>query len=82
MNPEVQRVIHDFLVAEFAPERTSIPAGENLLATGIIDSMGILRLVTFIEERFGFEASDEDMVPENFTTLEMIGAFVERRGKR
>ena len=82
MNPEVQREIHDFLIAEVALERTSIPAGENLLATGIIDSMGILRLVTFIEERFGFEASDEDMVPENFTTLEMISAFVERQGKR
>jgi len=81
MSTDVEREIHDFLVTEFAPERSSIPVGENLLATGIIDSMGILRLVTFLEERYGFEAADEDMVPENFTTLGMIRDFVARRRK-
>ncbi len=73
--------IHDFMRAEFAPERASFAPGENLLAQGIIDSMGILKLVTFPESRFGFEAGDEDLVPENFGTLERIRDFVERKRK-
>lgn len=54
---------------------------ENLLATGIVDSIGILKLVTFLEERFGFQADDDDLVPENFMTLQRIQAFVERKRK-
>jgi acyl carrier protein len=41
--------------------------------------MGILSLVTFMETRFGIKASDDDMVPENFETLEALRLFVERK---
>lgn len=71
--------IHDFVVTEFASDRGSLTPDENLLLQGIVDSMGLLRLLTFLEQRFGFEARDADMVPENFSTLERIRDFVERR---
>lgn len=71
--------IHDFLVAEFPSEQSSYAPDENLLAQGIIDSMGLLKLVTFLENRFDIETTDEDLVPDNFTTLEMIRDFVERK---
>jgi len=71
--------IHDFVVTEFASDRGSLAPDENLLVQGIVDSMGLLRLLTFLEQRFGFEATDTDMVPENFSTLERIRDFVERR---
>lgn len=71
--------IHDFLVAEFPSEQSSYAPDENLLAQGIIDSMGLLKLVTFLETKFDIETTDEDLVPENFTTLEMIRDFVERK---
>ncbi|MBI1798827.1 MAG: acyl carrier protein [Candidatus Eisenbacteria bacterium] len=73
--------IHDYVRMEFAPERASVAPDENLLAQGIVDSLGILKLVTFLEQRFGFEAADDDLVPENFSTLEMIRDFVERKRK-
>jgi acyl carrier protein len=82
LTPDTLGEIHDYLVAEFAPERSSFAPDENLLAQGIIDSMGILKLVTFLEARYGFEAGDDDLVPENFTTLAMIRDFVERKRKR
>jgi acyl carrier protein len=75
------QVIHDFMRSEFAPERASFSADENLLATGLIDSIGILKLVTFLEERFGFQADDDDLVPENFMTMKLIRDFVERKKK-
>jgi acyl carrier protein len=73
------REIHDYLVTELAAERDSFAADENLLAQGIIDSMGILKLVTFLEDRFGIEAGDDDLVPEHFETLQAICAFVESK---
>ena len=82
MSSATLKEIHDYMLAEFAPERASFVPAENLLAQGIIDSVGILKLVTFLEERFGFEATDDDLVPENFGTLEMIRDFVERKRKK
>jgi len=82
MSPDTLKEIHDYMLAEFASERSSFAPGENLLAQGILDSMGMLKLVTFLEEHFGIETSDDDLVPENFTTLEMIRDFVDRKRKR
>jgi len=76
---DIRQEIHDYLVTELASERDSFTPHENLLAQGIIDSMGILSLVTFMETRFGIKASDDDMVPENFETLEALRLFVERK---
>lgn len=82
MSPDTFKDIHDYMLSEFAPERSAFAPGENLLAQGILDSMGMLKLVTFLEEHFEIETSDDDLVPENFTTLEMIRDFVERKRKR
>jgi acyl carrier protein len=76
---DIRQEIHDYLVRELAAERDSFAPDENLLAQGIIDSMGILKLVTFLETRFGIKTSEEDMIPENFETLETLRAFVERK---
>jgi acyl carrier protein len=73
--------IHDFLVAEFPSEHTSFAPDDNLLQLGVIDSMGLLKLVTFLESKYGFEATDEDMVPEHFMTLEKVRDFVEKKRK-
>lgn len=76
---DIRQEINNYLVAELASERESFAPDENLLAQGIIDSMGILSLVAFMETRFGIKASEDDMVPENFETLEALRAFVERK---
>lgn len=74
--------IHDYLMAEFPSEQTSLAPDDNLLQLGIIDSMGLLKLVTHLEARYGFEATDEDMVPEHFMTLQHIRDFVESKRKK
>jgi acyl carrier protein len=78
---DVQKEIHDFMLAEFASERSSLDPGENLLAQGIIDSMGILRLIAFLESRFHVKTEDDDLVPDNFMTLERLQDFVTRKRK-
>jgi acyl carrier protein len=74
-------------IREFVAETFRLPAGEegafgdeeSLLANGVIDSMGILALVTFTEEAFGIAVDDDDLVPENFDSIAALAALVERK---
>ena len=52
---------------------------ESLLEAGIIDSMGVLSLVQFIEQHYGIAVTEDEMMPENFDSIEAIAVFVERR---
>ena len=63
-----------------ASKRRELQNADSLLESGIIDSLGVLDLVSFIESEFQIMVSDEDLTPENFQTIDRIMAFVE--GKR
>ena len=52
---------------------------EQLLGHGVIDSMQMLQLTQFIEDRFGVSIADEDLVMDNFQTIGHITAFIERK---
>lgn len=52
---------------------------DNLIETGIIDSLGIFKLVTFIEETLDLKVESDDLVAENFETIEAIVAFVNNK---
>jgi acyl carrier protein len=53
----------------------------NLIERGIIDSMSLVRLIAFIEENYEIQVQDEDIVPENFSSLNKISSFVAARRK-
>jgi acyl carrier protein len=59
--------------------RSSIEPDEDLLTQGLIDSMGILQLVSFMEKKFNIKVPDEDIVPDNFRTLDSLTEYVTRR---
>ena len=72
--------IRDFVWAKFPLARKrAIKEGEPLLDAGIMDSMGILELVGFLEQEFAIHVSDDELVPENFETIEQIVGFVSRK---
>ncbi len=73
--------IRQYLIEHF-PSARNHPVGEDdqLLANGILDSLGVLDLVGYLEQEFGIAVSDEDLVPEHFETLRHLTAFV--RGKQ
>lgn len=52
---------------------------DQLLDSGIVDSMGIIKLVSFLESQFGIEVEDDQIVPENFETMTSIAAYVTTR---
>ena len=51
---------------------------DNLIETGVIDSLGIQILVSFLEKNFSVSIADEDLIPDNFETIDAIWAFVTR----
>jgi acyl carrier protein len=72
--------IRDFLIGHFPSARTQ-PLGEDdhLLANGVLDSLGILDLVAYLEREFAIMISDDDLLPENFESLRRLTSFVEER---
>lgn len=51
----------------------------DLLSAGIIDSLGLLRVVAFMEERFGVKVPDEDVVFENFQNIQAMARYLAER---
>jgi acyl carrier protein len=49
---------------------------QDLLSAGVLDSLGILRVVAFLEERFGVRVPDEDVVFENFQSIRAMTDYV------
>lgn len=51
----------------------------SLLNTGVIDSTGVLELISFIETSYGIKFADEDLVADNFDSIEKITKFVSQK---
>jgi acyl carrier protein len=47
-----------------------------LLEEGVLDSLGVLELVNFLQDEHGIPIEDEELVPENFASIDAIAAFV------
>ncbi len=76
--PTIESRIRSFLGEQFqAPE--DLAPDVSLLEGGIIDSIGVLTLVTWLEEAFGFLVDDEDVLPENLDGIGNLVAFVQRK---
>jgi len=52
----------------------------SFLDEGIIDSTGVVELVLFVEETYGFAVDDDDIVPDNFDTVNNLVRYVQERG--
>jgi acyl carrier protein len=74
----VETVIKDFISRELAPDPALLPLSNDtaLLDSGILDSLGLLRLVVFLEEQFDITMGDTDLLPENFASVNAICAYL------
>lgn len=71
------QALTNYIETELAKGRkTNIQPSDDLLSEGIIDSLGILQLVGFIEEKFNIIISDEDVVLENFQSISALNEFL------
>jgi acyl carrier protein len=76
----VEQRIQEFVVKTFPLARKkSLAASDKLLESGILDSLGVLDLVGFVEQEFGIHVSDEDLLPENFQTIDSLVTYIQRK---
>lgn len=61
-------------------QENNISVNDDLLGSGILDSMGMMRLILFIESEFGMKVPPEDMVIENFMTITHINKYLTKQG--
>ncbi len=69
-------IIENFL---FGNEDANLDDGESFLESGVVDSTGILEVVGFLEDEFGFEVTDEELVPDNFDSIDKLVTYVEKK---
>ena len=83
MDRDARMMIREFVVDRLAPAtgRTDIGEDDDLIDSGVIDSLGIFQLVAFLEERFGVAISDEEITPENFASIAAIERLVAARSR-
>ena len=63
----------------FSDNGSELSDDASFLEEGIIDSTGVLELVLFVEDTFGIEVDDDEIVPDNFDSVVSLAAFIERK---
>ncbi len=49
---------------------------ESFLEAGIVDSLGVVELVSFVEETYDIEVPDDDIVPDNFDSVNNLTIYI------
>ncbi|RME11348.1 MAG: acyl carrier protein [Ardenticatenia bacterium] len=72
------KVIEQFILDDLllGMRQDPIAPDESLISSGILDSLALLRLITFLEERFGIAIEDHEVMQDNFETIARMEAFV------
>lgn len=78
MSTNIVSRISKFIQEEFSSGQGELSPSEDLLASGRVDSMGIMRLVAFLESEFDFSVPPEDLVIDNFFSIDAIARYVQR----
>ncbi len=69
-------ILEDYL---FTDDDSALDDNMSFLQEGILDSMGILEIIMFLEERFGVTVAENEMVPQNLDSIENLIAFIDRK---
>ncbi len=67
----IREKLSTFIQSELAQGEVDIEK-ESLVESGVIDSLGIMKLVEFIDKEFSIAIGDDELLPDNFETLDTI----------
>jgi len=78
---EARQALTSFIVENFLfGNAAEAPAAEtSFMETGLVDSTGVLEIVSFIEGKYGISVGDDEMIPEHLDSVANIAAFVARK---
>jgi acyl carrier protein len=78
---DTTETLTQFIVQELLKKTSDyqLAQDDNLLLSGLIDSLAIMRLVDFIAERFGYEVPPQDVTIENFSTIRILADYLKNK---
>lgn len=78
---EVLSKVRGFIFENFLfdGEEGDLKNNASFLDQGIIDSTGVLELVDWLEEEFGIQVDDEELIPENLDSVDQLTAFIKKK---
>jgi acyl carrier protein len=71
-----QYVLNNYL---FTEDQSALSNEDSFLERGIIDSTGILEVISYINKEFGITITDDEMTPENLDSINNLVAFIARK---
>ena len=76
MSTEV--ILRNFILENylFTEDQSELDNDDSFLDMGIIDSTGIMEVVWFIEEQFGLQVGDDELMPENLDSINNLVKFI------
>jgi len=78
---EIEAPIREFIASNLLYSKDGFTYADeaSLLREGIIDSLGVVELVAFLQTRFGLKVEQNEVRPENFDSVAKLSAFVRRK---
>ncbi len=76
----IEEQVRHFITENFLfGEEKKVADTDSFLENGIIDSTGVLEVVSFVEDTFNIKVKDEEMVPENLDSISNLANFIKRK---
>ena len=74
--------LRQFILESFwVPDAQAVTDGTSLLDSGVVDSTGIQEIIGFLQDEFGIEVLDEEIVPDNLDSVQRIADYLARKVK-
>ncbi|HNY39717.1 MAG TPA: acyl carrier protein [Bryobacteraceae bacterium] len=79
--PAIRQQIKQFVAEELLYTDGELPFNDDasFLDSGAVDSLGVMKLVTFVQEVFGIEIVPLEVTPDNFDSINQLTAYVEQK---
>jgi acyl carrier protein len=76
---QIEREVRQFVIDNFlfGEGETQFSNDDSFLEKGLVDSMGILTLVAFVQDKYAITVADEELVPKNWDSIKRITGFVQ-----
>ena len=72
--------VKDFIIENFLfGDGDGVDEDTSFLEEGILDSTGVLELITFLEKEFSIKVNDEELIPENLDSINLVAAFLGKK---
>ena len=81
IDPTIPARIREFIARDllFSPDGFPYADDTSFLEEGIVDSLGVMELVGFVQNEFGLLVDQDEVLPENFGSVALLAGYVERK---